>query len=102
MRKAKTRFFLLSLSLAGVLSLTGCFTFQHTVGRGSVTGEQVVEKQWYALYGLVPTGGESDSSWLAGGATDYTVTTEFTLMDVLISAITSWGTFYRQTVVVTK
>ena len=94
---------LIALAICAGLLLPGCFTFSHTVGRGvmSPTPEVVEETQWFALWGLTPIG-TLDSQTLAGSARDYTVTTKFTVWDVVISAFTSFATFYRQTVIVEK
>jgi hypothetical protein len=74
-----------------------------TVGNGpqTVPRKETYHHQWFALYGLYPMD-ELDSKALAGGAKDYRVTTEFTFEDVLMSAFTSFATFYRQTVIVEK
>ena len=88
----------------GVLALLpGCFTFTHTVGRGPLTPTPVVAKEtrWFALWGVAPMDG-LDSADLAGQAHDYRVTTKFTFVDVVISAFTSFASFYRQTVIVEK
>ena len=92
-----------SLAACACLLLTGCFTFQHTVGRGvmSPTPEVTEETRWFALFGLAPLS-DLDSQTLAGPARDYVVTTKFTVMDVVISAFTSFATFYRQTVIIEK
>ena len=90
------------LLLLAVLPFSGCFTMSHTVGGGPRTGDTVSEKRWYALYGLVPLSAGADSAELAGGAKDYCVTTEFTTTDVLVTALTSFGTLYRQTVTVER
>lgn len=94
----------LCLPLALVLVLfaaPGCYTFSHTVGGGGAGGETVEEAAWFALWGLVPLS-EPDSGDMAGEATDYTVTTEFTVIDIIISFFTGWVTIHKQTVTVQK
>lgn len=93
----------LALAVAACALLPGCFTFSHTVGRGPQTSVPVVaeESQWFGLWGLVPCSAV-DSAKLAGPARDYRVTTKFTVVDVVISAFTSFLSFYRQTVIVEK
>ena len=93
----------LALAAAACALTPGCFTFTHTVGRGPQTSVPVVaeESQWFALWGLGPMSAV-DSAKLAGPARDYRVTTKFTVVDVVISAFTSFLTFYRQTVIVEK
>ncbi len=88
--------------LFGMLPLCGCFTMRHTVGSGPASGETASEKRWYALYGLVPLSDGEDSASLAGDARNYRVTTEFTPVDVVVTALTSFGTIYCQTVTVER
>lgn len=83
------------------ISLTSCYTTSHTVGAGSKTGVEVSKKQWYAIWGLVPIN-HVDSKDLAGGATDYSITTQHKFLDLLISAIGSYVTIEVQTVTVKK
>ena len=83
--------------------LPGCFSMTTTVGQGpqTVPRTETYHHRWFALYGVVPMD-DFDSKALSGGAKDYRVTTEFTFEDVVISAFTSFATFYRQTVTVEK
>lgn len=99
-KSAAARF---ALAASACVLLGGCFTFQHTVGRGPMTPQPVVatETKWFWLWGLVPIG-DLDSATLAGSTRDYRVTTKFTFPDVVISAFTSFVSFYRQTVIVEK
>ena len=99
-KSAAARF---ALAACACVLLQGCFTFQHTVGRGPMSTPPVVaaERQWFWLWGLMPIG-DHDSATLAGSAHDYRVTTEFTFSDVVISALTSFVSFYRQTIIVEK
>jgi hypothetical protein len=94
------RKFVLTASLAAVLSLSSCYTMRHQVGSGG-TGEPQSEQQWWILWGLVPLN-HVDSHAMAGNATNYTVTTGFKVLDVVISAFTGWVTIYVQTVEVQK
>ncbi len=84
-------------------ALPSCFTFTHTVGRGPQSPTPVVttQTQWFALWGLVPLD-PVDSAALAGPVRDYKVTTKFTLVDVVITAFSSFVTLYRQTVILEK
>jgi hypothetical protein len=97
------RRFAAALALLGSLALPGCFTIQHTVGEGpkSVPVRVATRTRWFAFFGLYPMD-DLDSKALSGGAHDYRVTTEFTFEDIVMSAITSFATFYRQTVIVEK
>jgi len=94
---------LFAILLFVVLSFfaTGCYTMNHVVGDGA-KGSQVEEaRQWYILFGLVPLN-EVDSKAMAGGASDYTITTEQTFVDGLIGIFTGIITVQPQTVRVTK
>jgi hypothetical protein len=91
----------LAAALALVLTLSGCFSLNHQVGRGAQGGSETSKRQWYALWGLVPLG-EIDSQRMAGGATDYTVESEQTLIDILLNLITGIVTINSQTVTVRK
>lgn len=93
----------LLLAAGASLLLSGCFTLQHTVGKGPqhVPVDVEYHERWYGLFGLWPMD-DYDSKALANGVRDYRVTTEFTFSDVVISTLTSFVTFYRQTVIVEK
>jgi len=101
--RRRVRTTIVMLAVCACALLPGCFTIQHTVGRGPMTPTPVVveETQWFALWGLTPLG-SVDSQSLSGPARDYRVTTKFTVMDVVISAFTSFVSFYRQTIIVEK
>lgn len=90
-----------SLILAFCCLLVGCYTFNHQVGSGAQSYDQVEERQWYVLWGLVPIN-NVDSKAMAGGAANYDVKTEFNVVDVIITAFTSMVTVHCQTVTVTK
>jgi hypothetical protein len=99
-RHESSRRMIAAAAVLAILILPGCFSMQHTVGAGPPPGNiPQVAKQWYALYGLVPLG-HVDGGQMAGGARDFRITTEFTFTDVLLSSITSFFTFYRQSVIV--
>jgi hypothetical protein len=90
-----------TLLLALVAPLTGCYTFSHEVGRGATGVGAVEERQWFALWGLWRLN-QVDSRAMAGQAGNYTVTTQFTPVDVAISFFTGWFTIYVQTVTVER
>jgi hypothetical protein len=90
---------LLSLMISGIFFLTSCYTYQMNVGEGSQTGVEVVEKNHYIIYGLVPLS-QSDPASMAGGAANYSVTIEHTFVDGLLNAIT--GGIYTPTTTVVK
>ena len=87
----------LALALVAGLSLSSCYTMTHQVGTGGGGGPTTEERQWWALWGLVPIN-SVDSHTLAGGRTNYTVTTQFTPLDVLISIFTGLVTVHVQTI----
>jgi hypothetical protein len=91
------------LAACACVLLPGCFTFVHTVGRGPMNPQPVQssDTKWFALWGIAEMN-QVDSQQLAGNAKDYRVTTKFTVLDVVISAFTSFVSFYRQTVIVEK
>jgi hypothetical protein len=91
----------LVLVLTLVLGASGCYSLTHTVGSGPQTGVELSTRQWYILWGLVPLGAK-DSADLAGGASNYRVTSEITVVDFLINIITGLVTIQSQTVTVTK
>jgi hypothetical protein len=87
----------LALALAVSLCLTSCYTMTHQVGTGGSGGPTTEERQWWALWGLVPIN-SVDSHTLAGNRQNYTVTTQFTPLDVLISFFTGFVTVHVQTI----
>ncbi len=88
--------------IMGLLVVTACTTNTHVVGKGA-KGTTVVEAtQWYAVWGLIPIGTPADSNKMAGGAADYTITTQYTAIDIIISMFTQYVTITRRTVTVTK
>jgi hypothetical protein len=92
----------ISLALALVVVLfSSCYTLTHTVGTGGSGGEKVEKRAWYVLWGLVPLN-TVESKALAGNATNYTVTTGHTVVDVLLNIVTGLVTIGSQTVSVQK
>jgi hypothetical protein len=69
----------------------------HQVGTGGSGGPTTEERQWWALWGLVPIN-SVDSHTMAGSRQNYTATTQFTPLDVLISFFTQFVTVYVQTI----
>ena len=88
-------------ALTLTLFASGCYTLVHDVGKGAQSDASAEERQWYALWGLVPLG-KVESHDIAGGATDYTVKTEQNVIDVLMNLFTAWVTIYSRTVTVTR
>ena len=89
------------LVLVFILLTVGCSAHIHKVGAGEQQGIPVQERQWYVLWGLVPIN-NVDSHAMAGGATDYTIRTEQSALDVIINIFTGVVTVYSRTVTVMK
>jgi len=98
MRKVLAAVLLLAISMS---LFAGCFTMNHVVGDGSQGGAAKQERQWYALWGLVPIN-NVDSKAMAEGATNYTVKTQYTPLDFIISIFTGIVTVQCMTVEVKK
>ncbi len=67
--------------------LSSCFTYTTVVGKGGQGGQSVSKWNNYVIGGLVPVG-VSDPKVMANGATDYTVITSHTFVNLLVQAIT--------------
>ncbi len=94
----------LKITIIAVLmafAFASCMTLNHTVGDGAKTGVEVSAKQWYVLWGLVPLN-DVNSQAMAAGASDYTITTQYTFVDAIISSFTSIVTVNVQTVKVAR
>lgn len=97
MKKIKALFLVAVISIA----MVSCYSTHHTVGKGATGNNVETEKQWYALWGLVPIN-NVDSKNMVGSSTDYEIETKHTFVDYVISAFTSLVTISVQTVEVTK
>ncbi len=89
------------IMLITLLALVGCATHIHTIGKGPQGYQTTEERQWYALWGLVPLN-EVDTSTMSGDATDYEIKTEQNELDFIMNIFTSMITVYSRTVIVTK
>ena len=87
--------------LAATICFTGCFTMKHTVGNGAKGSQTESSKQWYALWGLVALN-NPDTKEMAKGASDYTITTQHSFLDVIIGMFTGAVTIYPRSVEVTR
>ena len=96
----KSRFLLLGV-LAVLVVFMGCMAHVHTIGNGPQGSEQVVAKQWYALWGLMPIS-VVDTHAMAGDKKNYEIKTETSVGDFIISIFTSIVTINCRTVTVTK
>ena len=89
------------LLIVGILFVIGCATHTHVVGKGAQGTDMVEARQWYVLWGVVPIN-DVDTNAMAGEATDYEITTQFTPVDFVISAVLEIVTINCRTVTVQK
>ncbi|HHI78936.1 MAG TPA: hypothetical protein ENK02_03060 [Planctomycetes bacterium] len=75
-----------TLLLILCLVSSGCMTQVHTVGAGPTGTEVVRGRNWYLFFGLARLNG-LDPERLAGEATSYRVTTEYTIWDGILNLI---------------
>jgi hypothetical protein len=92
---------IIALGLVAVFAFTmiGCMTHEHIIGTGAATGYTESAKQWY-LIGLVPLN-NVDTKAMSGGTENYKIVTEMSIIDALISGVTS-GVLQARTVKVIK
>ena len=82
------------------LIFSSCYTYTSVVGKGPQGSETVTRHNHYLIDGLV-TIKTSDSKAMAGEVKDYSVTTQHTFIDGLLSLIT-FGIYSPTTTTVTK
>jgi hypothetical protein len=80
--------------------IVGCTTHEHIVGSGAATGYTESAKQWYLLWGLLPIN-NVDTKAMSGGAENYKIVTQTSIIDALISGLTG-GILTPRTVRVIK
>lgn len=88
-------------ALIGLLLVTACAAHVHTVGSGPAGNDVQTQRQWYVVWGVAPIN-NVDTHVMAGGATNYRIRTEATVVDWLISAVLGMATISCRTVTVTK
>ena len=81
--------------------MVGCATHIHTIGNGPQGKGMEEQRQWYVLWGLVPIN-EVDTAQMAGGASDYEITTERSPLDIIINIFTGQVSVVSRTVTVKK
>ena len=86
--------------IAACFMFSSCYTYTSVVGKGAHGTATISHKNHYLIDGLVPLK-TSDSKEMAGDAKDYSITTEHTFIDGLLSAIT-FGIYTPTTTTVTK
>lgn len=87
----------LALMIVLAFSISSCYTMTHTVGSGAQGGNETQQRQWYALFGLVPIN-QVDSKQMAQGKTDYVIETKHSFIDIVIGVFTGIVTVYPKTV----
>ena len=88
------------VAFSASMLLTSCYTYTSVVGKGAQGTTAVKKWNHYVIQGLIPVG-VSDAKVMASGATDYTVKTEQSFVNGLLSAIT-FGIYTPTTTTVTK
>jgi hypothetical protein len=76
-------------------------THEHIVGTGAATGYTESAKQWYLLWGLVPLN-KVDTKAMSGGAENYKIVTQSTIVDAILGSIGSFASLSVRTVQVIK
>ena len=91
----------LTVSFLLVLFFSACATHSHTFGEGPSTGLTEENRQYYALYGLVPLN-KVDTKAMVGDTKDFKLETGAQAVDVLIGIVGGSFTVTSRTVKVTK
>ena len=86
------------LLIVFLLPMLACYNLTHVVGTGGDGARVVAEqRQWYAVFGLVDMN-DVDSKEMSDSIVNYTVVSEMTTVDFLISIFTSIATIQCCTV----
>jgi hypothetical protein len=88
------------VAIALVVSLSGCYTMEYTVGKGAQENVRIKEYNHYLVYGLIPVK-TTDPVTMAGGAQDYNVKISHRFFDSACCIVT-YGIYCPYTVIVTK
>lgn len=94
------RFMTIMVACAVIAGFSSCMTHTHVVGMGAQGNTVVEETEMFFIAGLIG-GGSVDTNAMAGGASDYTIQTQTTVMNGLIASITG-NIVVPRTVTVTK
>lgn len=78
-----------------------CYTIKQDIGSGAPKVTVVHKHKWYALWGISPLN-TVDAKKLAGTSTNYSIKTQFSFSDMLISLVTGCFSIVTETVTVTK
>lgn len=96
----KKTFKMMSFAFALSILLSSCYSYTTVVGKGAQGGASVSKWNHYLIGGLAPIGVTNPQD-LAGDTQDYTVKTEMSFVNGLVSAIT-FGLYAPTTTTVTK
>ena len=92
--------FNLAVLISATLVLNSCYSYTSIVGQGAQGENKTTKWNHYVIYGLAPVG-VSDSKKMAGDAENYTIQTQQTFVNGLISALT-FGIYTPTTTTVKK
>ena len=90
----------LAVAFSAAVLLSSCYSYTSVVGNGAQGQQQTTKWNHYVIGGLAPVG-VSDSKAMAAGATDYTVHTRHTFVNMLVGGLT-FGIYSPTTTTVTK
>ncbi len=96
----KKTFKLAVIVIAASSMLTSCYTYTTVVGKGAQGTTETKKWNHYVIGGLVPVE-VSDAKEMAGGTSDYTVTTKHSFINGLLASLT-FGIYSPTTTIVTK
>lgn len=96
----KRLFKVLAILLASILLLTSCYTYTIIVGEGAQGHREISKWNHYAIFGLAPIA-ITNVEQMAGGTINYTVKTEVTFWNGLVTALT-YGIYSPTTTTVIK
>ena len=91
---------MMTVLFATSLLLSSCYSYTSVVGNGAQGNQQITQWNHYLLGGLAPVG-VSDSKQMADGAENYSVFTNLSFVNGLVSALT-FGLYSPTTTTVTK
>ena len=92
---------IISILFIMTFAMSSCWGIKHTVGEGANGSNEVVERQWYVLFGLIPLNNVNTNS-MANGAENYTIECKQTFVDIIIGGFTGTVSIFPRTVTVTK
>jgi len=89
------------MAILFLVIIVGCSAHIHTIGKGAQGNDEIENRQWYILFGLVPLN-EVDTKEMSGGAENYEIKTEQSALDIVMNIFTGMISVYSRTVTVTK